>query len=36
MAGKLDSKVAIVTGTSSGISAATAIALFAEGAEVAT
>jgi NAD(P)-dependent dehydrogenase (short-subunit alcohol dehydrogenase family) len=35
MAGKLDGKVAIVTGASSGIGAATAIALGAEGAQVA-
>ncbi|MDF5706771.1 MAG: SDR family NAD(P)-dependent oxidoreductase [Nostoc sp. S4] len=35
MAGKLDAKVAIVTGASSGIGAATAIALAEEGAQVA-
>lgn len=35
MAGKLDGKVAIVTGASSGIGEATAIALAAEGAQVA-
>jgi len=35
MAGKLDSKVAIITGASSGIGEATAIALSAEGAKVA-
>ncbi|GAX45404.1 short-chain dehydrogenase/reductase SDR [Tolypothrix sp. NIES-4075] len=34
MAGKLDGKVAIITGASSGIGEATAIALSAEGAEV--
>ncbi len=35
MAGKLDGKVAVITGASSGIGAATAIALAAEGAQVA-
>lgn len=35
MAGKLDAKVAIITGASSGIGAATAIALAEEGAQVA-
>lgn len=35
MAGKLDAKVAIITGASSGIGAATAIALVEEGAQVA-
>ena len=35
MVGKLDTKVALVTGASSGIGAATAIALAAEGAQVA-
>ncbi len=35
MAGKLDSRVALVTGASSGIGEATALALAAEGAQVA-
>ena len=35
MAGKLDGKVAVVTGASSGIGEATALALAAEGAKVA-
>lgn len=35
MVGKLDGKVAVITGASSGIGEATAIALAAEGAKIA-